>query len=92
MAGPSGRLSDALAGLADGGGRTGWVQAPAALMILAAPVACVACVALFALSPPRSAPEGRRRRLDAGILPHAALGPYAFYESGTSAYANIRVD
>ena len=61
-------------------------------MILAAPVACVACVALFALSPPRSAPEGGRRRLDAGILPHAALGPYAFYESGTSVYTNIRVD
>jgi hypothetical protein len=63
-------------------------------MILAAPVACVACDALFALSPPRSAPEGRRRRLrlDAGLLPHAALGPYAFYESGTSVYASIRVD
>jgi hypothetical protein len=61
-------------------------------MILAAPVACVACVALFALSPPRSAPEGRKWRLDAGILPHAALGPYAFYESGTSVYTNIRVD
>ena len=40
MAGPSGRLSGVLAGLADGGGRTGWVQAPAASMILAAPVAC----------------------------------------------------
>ena len=89
MAGPSGRLSGVLAGLADGGDRTGWVQAPVALMILAAPVACVA---LLALSPPRSAPEGRRRRLDAGLLPHAALGLYAFYESGTSAYANIRVD
>ena len=91
MAGPSGRLSGVLAGLADGGDRTGWATAPVALMILAAPVACVA---LLALSPPRSAPEGRRRRLRlaVGLLPHAALGPYAFYESGTSAYANIRVD
>jgi hypothetical protein len=39
-------------------------------------------------------PEGRRRRLRlaVGLLPLAALGLYAFYESGTSAYANIRVD
>jgi hypothetical protein len=67
------------------------VQAPVALMILAAPVVCVA---LFALSLPRSVPEGRRRRLRlaVGLLPLAALGLYAFYESGTSAYANIRVD
>ena len=91
MAGPSGRLSDALAGLADGGDRTGWVQTPVALMILAAPVVCVA---LFALSPLRSVPGGRRRRLrlDAGLLPLAALGLYAFYESGISVYTSIRVD
>ena len=63
-------------------------------MILAAPVACVACDALFALSLPRSAPEGRRRRLRlaVGLLPLAALGLYAFYESGVSAHTNIRVD
>ncbi len=91
MAGPSGRLSGVLAGLADGGDRTGWVQAPVALMILAAPVVCVA---LFALSLPRSVPEGRRRRLRlaVGLLPLAALGLYALYESGISAYASIRVD
>ena len=46
MAGPSGRLSGVLAGLADGGGRTGWATAPVALMILAAPVACDALFAL----------------------------------------------
>ncbi len=91
MAGPSGRLSGVLAGLADGGDRTGWVQAPVALMILAAPVVCVA---LFALSLPRSVPEGRRRRLRlaVGLLPLAALGLYALHESGTSVYTNIRVD
>jgi hypothetical protein len=67
------------------------VQAPVALMILAAPVVCVA---LFALSLPRSVPEGRRRRLRlaVGLLPLAALGLYAFYESGVSVYTNIRVD
>lgn len=58
-------------------------------MILAAPVVCVA---LFALSLPRSVPEGRRRRLAVGLLPLAALGLYAFYESGVSVYTNIRVD
>ena len=46
MAGPSGRLSGVLAGLADGDGRTGWATAPVALMILAAPVACDALFAL----------------------------------------------
>jgi hypothetical protein len=67
------------------------VQAPVALMILAAPVVCVA---LFAFSLPRSVPEGRRRRLRlaVGLLPLAALGLYAFYESGVSVYTNIRVD
>lgn len=76
---------------ADGGDRTGWVQAPVALMILAAPVACLV---LFALSLPRSVPEGGRRRLRlaVGLLPLAALGLYAFYESGVSVYTNIRVD
>ena len=67
------------------------MQAPVALMILAAPVVCVA---LFAFSLPRSVPEGRRRRLRlaVGILPLAALGLYALYESGVSVYTNIRVD
>ena len=51
MAGPSGRLSGALAGLVAGDDPTGWAQAPVVLIILAAPVACVA---LFALSLPRS--------------------------------------
>ncbi len=60
-------------------------------MILAAPVVCAA---LFALSLPHSVPEGRRRRLRLAVrlLPLAALGPYAFYESGVSVYTNIRVD
>jgi len=91
MAGPSARLAGVFAGLADGGDRTGWVKAPVALMILAAPVVCVAP---FALSLPRSVPEGRRRRLRLAIvlLPLAALGLYAFYESGISVYTNIRVD
>ena len=31
-------------------------------------------------------------RLAGGLLPLAALGPYAFYESGISVYANIRAD
>ena len=61
---------------------------PVALMILAAPVLCVA---LFGLSLPRSVPEGRRRRLAIVLLPLAALGLYAFYESGISVYTNIRV-
>ena len=61
------------------------------MTILAAPVACVA---LFALSLPRSVPEGRKRqlRLAVGLLPLAALGLYAFYESSISVYTNIRVD
>ena len=57
------------------------MQVPVALMILAAPVLCVA---LFGLSLPRSVPEGRRRRLAIVLLPLAALGLYAFYESGIS--------
>jgi hypothetical protein len=75
----------------DRGDRTGWVQAPVALTILATPVLCPA---LFALSPPRSVPEGKRRRLRlaAALLPHAALGPYVLYESGVSTYTDIRVD
>ena len=93
MDGPSSRLVGVLAGLAqpDGGDRTGWVQVPVALMILASPVLCVT---LYALSLPRSVPGVRRRRLRlaVGLLPLAALGLYAFYESGVSVYTNIRVD
>lgn len=91
MAGPSSRLAGVLAGLAqaEGADRTAWVQAPLALTILAAPLLCLA---LFALSLPRSVPESRRRRLVAGLLPLAALGLYAFYESGVSAYTDIRAD
>lgn len=93
MAGPSGRLFGVLAGLAQAtpGDRTGWVQAPVALLILAAPVVCLA---LFALSLPRSVPEDRRRRLQlaVGLLPFVALGLYAFYETGVSPETNIRVD
>lgn len=93
MAGLSGLFPAVLAGLAQASpdDRTGWVQAPVALMILAVPILCLA---LFALSLPRSVPEVRKGRLQltVGLLPLAALGLYAFYESGISAETNIRVD
>jgi hypothetical protein len=60
--------------------RSGWVQGPVALALLAAPV-----VALLLLR------RGRRRRWNYVLAP-AAAGLYAFYESGISLYTNIRVD
>lgn len=88
MAGPSGGLIVVLAQAAD---RTGFVQAPVAVLILASPLLCFA---LLALSLRRSVPEERRQRLRlaVGLLPLVALGLYAFYETGVSAETNIRVD
>ena len=60
--------------------RSGWVQGPAALALLAAPV-----VALLLLR------RGRRRRWNYVLAP-AAGALYVFYESGISLYTNIRVD
>lgn len=94
MAGLSARLCGVgfaiLSGVAQAD-RTGWVQAPLAIAILAAPAACFA---LFALSLPRSVRHARRRRLRlaAGLLPLVALGIYAVYETGISPETNIRVD
>lgn len=54
----------------------------------------VACLLLFALSLRRSTPPLVRRRLRLAVflVPLAALGLYAFYETGISTYTNIRVD
>jgi hypothetical protein len=71
--------------------RSGWIQAPVALVVLASPLACLVLLVFSLL---QRFPDGLRRRFAAAVvpIPPLALLLYLFYESGISTYSNIRID
>ena len=71
--------------------RSAVIQAPAFLLILLAPIACV-MLHMLLRSSAVSAPLKYRLRLALWLVLLLVLPVYAFYESGISIYSNIRVD